>query len=111
MRSLEEHCKAAKEKAKQQQRKRRMEVRKTARREQAINDGRCFEIGRIVYERFPELRKYQPKYGDATSDKIHDDLVAVVDFLAANRELLDQIKAEAFGESTEYHSPGDAVDF
>ena len=37
--------------------------------------------------------------------------VAVVDFLAANRELLDQIKAEAFGESTEYHSPGDAVDF
>ena len=98
MRSLEEHCKAAKEKAKQQQRKRRMEVR-------------CFEIGRIVCERFPELRKYQPKYGDATSDKIHDDLVAVVDFLAANRELLDQIKAEAFGESTEYHSPGDAVDF
>mgnify|MGYP006922389308 FL=1 len=71
MRSLEEHCKAAKEKAKQQQRKRRMEVRKTARREQAINDGRCFEIGRIVCERFPELRKYQPKYGDATSDKIH----------------------------------------
>ena len=68
MRSLEEHCKAAKEKAKQQQRKRRMEVRKTARREQAINDGRCFEIGRIVCERFPELRKYQPKYGDATSE-------------------------------------------
>ena len=71
MRSLEEHCKAAKEKAKQQQRKRRMEVRKTARRRR----------------------------------------IAVVDFLAANRELLDQIKAEAFGESTEYHSPGDAVDF
>ena len=50
MRSLEEHCKAAKEKAKQQQRKRRMEVRKTAQREQAINDGRCFEIGTTALE-------------------------------------------------------------
>lgn len=97
MSNLEEHYEAVKQKAEQQQRKRRMEARKNARREQAINNGRCFEVGRIICERFPELRKYQPRYGDVTSDMIHDELVAVVDFLAANRDLLDQIKTEALG--------------
>lgn len=95
---------AAKLKAEQEKRKRRMEARKNARREQAINNGRCFEVGRIICERFPELRKYQPRYGDATSDMIHDELVAVVDFLAANRDLMDQIKTEALGDNFKRHN-------
>lgn len=102
---MKEHYKAAKEKAEQQQRKRRMVMRQNARREQAINNRRCFEVGKIICERFPELRKYQPQYRNATSDKIHDDLVAVVDFLAANRGLLDQIKVGVVGESSKHPQP------
>ena len=100
MSNLEENYKAAKQKSEQQKRKRRMMARQNARREQAITNGRYFEVGRIVCERFPELRKYQPRYGDAVSDMIHDELVAVADFLAANRELLNQIRAEALGGDT-----------
>lgn len=111
MRNLEEHYKAAKEKAEQQQRKRRMEARQAMRREQAVNNRRCFEVGKIICERFPKLRNYQPQYGDAVSDKIHDELVAVVDFLAANRELLDQIKAGALDGSSKRPSPMEAFDF
>ena len=99
MNNLEKRCNAAKQKAEQQKRKRRIEAQQNAHREKAINDGRCFEVGKIVCERFPELRKYQPKYGDAVSDAVHDELVAVVDFLASSKELLDQIKAEALGRN------------
>ena len=42
---------------------------------------------------------------------IHDELVAVVGFLAANRELLDQIKAEALGENSKRPSLKDVLDF
>lgn len=108
---MKERYKAAKEKAEQQQRKRRMVMRQNAQREQAINNGRYFEVGKIVCERFPELRKYQPQYGDVASDKVRDELVAIVDFLAANRELLDQIKAGVLDGSSKCLSPRDAVDF
>lgn len=104
MRNLSEQFKATGLKAEQQRRKRRIEARQNAHREKAINDGRCFEVGKIVCERFPELRKYQPKYGGAVSDAIHDELVAVIDFLAANRELLAQIKAEALDRNPTYPS-------
>lgn len=95
--NLSDCYKAVEQKAEQQKRKRRMAAHQNARREQAINNGRYFEVGKIVCERFPELRKYQPKYGDAVSDAVHDELVAVVDFLASNKELLDWIKAKALG--------------
>ena len=105
MRKFEEHYKAAKEKAEQQKRKRLMVARQNVRREQAINNRRCFEVGRIICERFPELRKYQPQYRDAISDMIYDELIAIVDFLATNRELLDQIKVGVFGESSKHPQP------
>ena len=111
MRDLSDCYKATELKAEQQKRKRRIAAQQNARREQAITNGRYFEVGRIVCERFPELRKYQPRYGDAVSDMIHDELVAVVGFLAANRELLDQIKAEALGENSKRPGPKEALDF
>lgn len=104
MNNLEEHYKAVKQKAEQQKRNRRIATRQNVRREQAINNGRYLEVGRIVCDHFPELRKYQPKYGDAMSDMIRDELVAVVDFLAANRELLDQIKTKALGRDPTHPS-------
>ncbi len=87
--------KSAEQKAEQQKRKRRMAARKNARREEAINNRRCFAVGRIICARFPELQKYQPQYGDAESDVIHNEFVAVVDLLSSNRKLLDWIKTEA----------------
>lgn len=105
MSNYDEYYKAVKQKAAQQERKRRMMAQQNRRREQAINNGRYLEVGRIVCERFPELRKFQPKYGDAASDTIHNELVAVVDFLAANRELLDRIKAKALGVKPKGPSP------
>lgn len=111
MYSPENRYKVASLKAEQQKRKRRIAAQQDKRREQAINNGRYFEVGRIVCERFPELRKYHPQYGDTVSDMIHDELVAVVDFLAANRDLLDQIKAGALGENSKRPNPKEALDF
>lgn len=111
MRNLSDRYKATELKVEQQKRKRRMVARQNARREQAINDGRCFEVGRIVCERFPELRKYQPQCGYAVSDTVHDELVAVVDFLAANRELLDQIMAKSLDGNSKRPGIKDALDF
>ncbi len=95
MSSLWEMHKAAVQKAEQQKRRKRMAARKNAQREKAINDGRCFAVGRIVCACFPELRKYQPQYGDAESDAVNDELVAVVELLSNDRKLLDWIKTKA----------------
>ena len=97
MNSLADRLAAAELKAEQAERKQRMETRSAARREAAIHNRRCQEIGRIICDRFPQLQKYQPQHGDAASDAVYSELVAVVDFLAANREVLDQIKTEALG--------------
>lgn len=96
---------AAKLKAEQEKRKRRMEARSAARREAAIHNRRCQEIGRIICDRFPQLQKYLPQHGDAVSDAVRDELVTVAEFLAANREVLDQIKAEALGGNSKRPSP------
>ncbi len=109
MSSFADSTKAAKLKAEQQQRKRRMEIRKAARREDAINDGRCFEVGRVICARFPELQKYQPQYGDAESDVIHDEFVAVVDLLSSDRKLLDRIKAEALSGKPGQSNPEESL--
>ena len=105
MNSLADRLAAAKLKAEQEERKRRMETRNAARREAAIHNKRCQEIGRIICDRFPQLQKYQPQHGDAASDAVYSEFVAVVDFLAANSELLDQIKAEALGGNSKCPNP------
>lgn len=96
MNNLTDRLNAVKLKAQQQKRRRRMEIRNAARREDAIHNVRCREIGKIVCEDFPKLLRYQPQYGNAVSDAVYDEFVAVVNFLASHRELLDRIRAEAF---------------
>jgi len=105
MSSLGDRYKAAEQKAELEKRKRRMKARKEAQREAAINDGRCFAVGRIICARFPELRKYQPQYGDAESDAIHDDLVAIVGLLSNDRKLLDWIKVNALNSKSGHPDP------
>ena len=104
MNSLDDRLAATKLKAEQAERKRRMETRSAARREAAIHNRRCQEIGRIICDRFPQLQKYQPQHGDAASDAVYSELVAVVDFLAANSELLEQIKMEALSRKSKHPS-------
>jgi len=100
MSSLSDRYHAAEQKAEQQKRKRRMAVRKNARREEAINNGRYFAVGRIVCAHFPELLNYKLQYGDAVSNAVHDELVAVVEFLSNDQKLLNWIKIEALNGSS-----------
>jgi len=95
MSSLSDRYHAAEQKAEQQKHKQRMAARENARRKEAINNGRCFAVGRIICAYFPELLKYQPQYGDSESDTAPDGFVAVVELLSSDRKLLDWIKAEA----------------
>jgi len=109
MSSLADSVRAAKLKAEQQQRKRLMKTRKAARREAAINDRRCFEVGRVVCARFPELQKYQPQYGDAVSDAVHDEFAAVVELLSSDWKLLDWLKTEALNSRPGQPNPKESL--
>jgi len=107
--SLSDRYHAAEQKAEQQKRKRRMVARKNAQRKEAINNRRCFAVGRMICARFPELQKYQPQHGDAESNVVPDEFVAVVDLLSSDRKLLDWIKAEALNGRPGQPNPKDSL--